>query len=123
MSFLKLGKLMKPMYIFLNLSDFSSNGTNNDVNMMVKNITEKTMLLTLSEPASCDCDIIVASTAAANPLGIIIDKNALSFLLMPLMCAGKETLTTQILSIIIKNEMPSPINNDMKLSNLIEMPT
>ena len=32
-----------------------------------------------------DCDIIVARTAAAKPLGIIIDRNALSFLLMPLM--------------------------------------
>ncbi len=81
------------------------------------------MLLTLSEPASCDWEIIVASTAAANPLGIIMDKNALSFLLMPLMSDGNDTLTTHILSIIIKKEMPSPINNDMKLSNFIEMPT
>ena len=91
--------------------------------MMVKNMTEKTILLTLSEPASCDCEIIVARTAAASPLGIIIDKKALSLLLMPLMPDGNEILTTYILRIIIKNEMPSPINNDIKLSNFIEIPT
>ena len=91
--------------------------------MIVKNITEKTILLTLSEPASCDCDIIVARTAAARPLGIIIDKKALSFALMPLMSDGSDILTTYILNIININEMLRPINNDMKLSNFIDMPT
>ena len=91
--------------------------------MIVKNITEKTILLTLSEPTNPDCEIMVARTAAASPLGIIIDKNALSFLLIPLMSDGNDTLTTHILNIIIKKEMPSPINNDMKLSNFIEIPT
>ena len=91
--------------------------------MIVKNITEKTILLTLSEPVSCDCEIIVARTAAANPLGIIIDKKALSFLLIPLMSDGNDTLTTHILNIINRNEIPRPINNDMKLSNFIEIPT
>ena len=83
--FLNLGKLIIFVYLFLNFSDFSSKGTKTDVKMIVKNITEKTILLTLSDPANCDCDIIVARTAAAKPLGIIIDRNALSFLLMPLM--------------------------------------
>ena len=119
----KLGKYIILIYIFLNFSDFSNKGTNNDVKMMVKNMTEKTILLTLSEPVSCDCEIIVARTAAARPLGIIIDKKALSLLLMPLMPDGNEILTTYILRIIIKNEMPSPINNDIKLSNFIEIPT
>ncbi len=111
------------VYAFLNFADFSSKGTNIDVNIIVKNMTEKTMLLTLSEPANCDCEIIVARTAAANPLGIIMDKKALSLLLMPLMSDGNEILTTYILNIIIKNEMPNPINNDIRLSNFIEIPT
>ena len=119
----KLGKYIILIYVFLNFSDFSNKGTNNDVKMMVKNMTENTMLLTLSEPASCDCEIIVARTAAASPLGIIIDKKALSLLLIPLMSDGNEILTTYILRIIIRNEMPSPINNDIKLSNFIEIPT
>ena len=109
--------------MFLNFSDFSSSGTSIDVNIMVKNITEKTMLLTLSDPANPDCEIIVARTAAASPLGIIIDKNALSLLLIPLVLCGNAILTTGILNIINKNEMPSPINNETKLSNFIEMPT
>lgn len=81
------------------------------------------MLLTLSEPGKPDCEIMVARTAAASPLGIIIERNALSLLLMPLVLCGSATLTTGILKIINKNEIPSPINSDIKLSNFIEMPT
>ena len=91
--------------------------------MIVKKITEKTMLLTLSEPVKPDCDIMVARTAAASPRGIIMDKNALSLLLTLLLSDGNEILTIGILNIINMTEMPRPINNDMKLSNFIEMPT
>lgn len=91
--------------------------------MMVKKMTEKTMLLTLSEPAKPDCEIMVARTAAASPLGIIIDRNALSLLFILLMSDGNEILTIGILNIISITEIPRPINNEIKLSNFIEMPT
>ena len=81
------------------------------------------MLPTPSEPANPDCEIMVASTAAASPRGIIMDKNALSLLLTLLISDGKEILTIGILKIIKITEIPSPINNDIKLSNLMEMPT
>ena len=86
-------------------------------------MTEKTMLPTLSEPARPDCEIMVASTAAASPRGIIIDKNALSLLLTLLMSDGSEILTIGILNIISITEIPRPINNETKLSNFIEIPT
>ena len=86
-------------------------------------MTENTMLLTPSEPVRPDCEIMVASTAAASPRGIIIDRNALSLLLTLLMSAGNEILTIGILKIIKITEIPSPINNEIKLSNLMEMPT
>lgn len=81
------------------------------------------MLPTFPEPSSPDCDIIVARTAAARPLGIIIDKNALSLWSIPCVLAGSDILTTIILEIISINEMPRPINNDEKLSNFIDIPT
>ena len=81
------------------------------------------MLPTPSEPASPDCEIMVASTAAASPRGIIIDRNALSLLLTLLIFDGKEILTIGILKIIKITEIPNPINNDVKLSNFIEIPT
>ena len=91
--------------------------------MMEKKMTEKTMLLTPSEPLSPDCEIMVASTAAASPLGIIIDKNALSLLLTLLMSEGNDNLTIGILNIINMTEMPRPISKEIRLSNFIEMPT
>ncbi len=91
--------------------------------MMEKKMTENTMLPTLSDPASPDCEIIVASTAAASPLGIIIDRKALSLLLTLLISDGNDILTIGILKIINITEIPSPINNDVRLSNFIEMPT
>ena len=120
---LNCGNDMILMYAFLKCFDFSNKGTNADVNIMVKKMTEKTMLLTLSDPFRCDCEIMVARTAAASPLGIIIDKNALSFSSMPFTFDGRETFTTRILNIIIRNEIPNPINNDVRLSNFMEMPT
>ena len=63
-------------------------------------MTENTMLPTLSDPASPDCEIIVASTAAASPLGIIIDRKALSLLLTLLISEGNDILTIGILKII-----------------------
>ncbi len=86
-------------------------------------MTEKTILPTLSEPASPDWEIMVARTAAASPRGIIMDKNALSLLLTLFIFEGNEILTIGILNIINMTEMPSPINNDMRLSNFIEIPT
>lgn len=94
-----------------------------DVNIIVKNITEKTILATYSEPGSPDCVIIVASTAAASPLGIIMDKNALSLLLTFLMLDGNETRTIGILIMISKSDMQKPISNEAKLSNFIDIPT
>ena len=91
--------------------------------MMVKKMTENTMLPTLSDPANPDCAIIVASTAAASPRGIIIDKNALSLLLTLLISEGSEILTIGILKNIKITDIPNPINNEIKLSNLMEMPT
>ena len=70
-------------------------------------MTENTMLPTPSEPASPDCEIMVASTAAASPRGIIIDRNALSLLLTLLIFDGKEILTIAIVRI----SLPSNINN------------
>ena len=81
------------------------------------------MLPTLSDPVNPDCAIIVASTAAASPLGIIIDKNALSLLLTLLISDGREILTIGILISINITDIPNPINNEIKLSNFIEMPT
>ncbi len=86
-------------------------------------MTENTMFPTPSEPANPDCEIMVARTAAASPRGIIMDKNALSLLFILLLPDGNDILTIGILSIINMMEMPRPINNDIKLSNFIEIPT